>query len=70
MKYPTIVLSRSSYGLYKKQTNCICTIANSIYQIFEGDKVYLTSDYTKDEINKFIESLTSAKAFSKDTKFL
>ena len=64
MKYPTLGSVDPSVDLTKQQTSQVFTlIANSIYQIFEGDKVYLTSDYTKEEINKFIESL-SAKAFN------
>jgi len=69
MKYPTLGSVDPSTDFTKEQTNKVfALIANSIYQIFEGDKVYLTSDYTKDEINKFIESL-SAKAFSEIQNF-
>jgi predicted secreted protein/citrate lyase gamma subunit len=69
MKYPTLGSVDPSTNFTKEQTSQVfALIANSIYQIFEGDKVYLTSDYTKDEINKFIESL-SAKAFSEIQNF-
>ena len=69
MKYPTLGSVDPSTDFTKEQTNKVfALIANSIYQIFEGDKVYLTSDYTKDEINKFIESL-SAKAFTEIQNF-
>lgn len=69
MKYPTLGSVDPSTDFTKEQTNKVfALIANSIYQIFEGDKVYLTSDYTKDEINKFIESL-STKAFNEIQNF-
>ena len=69
MKYPTLGSVDPSTNFTKEQTSQVfALIANSIYQIFEGDKVHLTSDYTKEEINKFIESL-SAKAFSEIQNF-
>ena len=43
-------------------------IGNSIFQIYEGEKVYNASDYKKDELNKFIESLDS-KSFTKVQEF-
>src|SRR6056300_1663793 len=64
MKYPTLGSVDPSLDFTKEQTNKIFQlIANSIYQIYEGDKVYSTSDYTKEDLNKFIESL-SAKTFT------
>ena len=64
MKYPTLGSVDPSLDLSKEQTKQIFNLViNSIYQIYEGDKIYQTSDYTKEEINKFIESL-SAKAFN------
>jgi predicted secreted protein len=69
MKYPTLGSVDPSTNFTKEQTSQVfALIANSIYQIFEGDKVHLTSDYTKEEINKFIESL-SAKAFTEIQNF-
>jgi len=64
MKYPTLGSVDPSMDFTKEQTNKIFDlIANSIYQIYEGDKIYNTSDYTKEDLNKFIESL-STKAFT------
>jgi 4-hydroxyphenylpyruvate dioxygenase-like putative hemolysin len=34
-------------------------IANSIEQIYEGDKVYLAKDSTKKELDEFLENLTA-----------
>ena len=63
MKYPTLGSVDPSMDFTKEQTNKIFQlIGNSIYQVYEGDKVYNTTDYTKEELNKFIESL-STKAF-------
>jgi len=63
MKYPTLGSVDPSMDFTKEQTNKIFQlIGNSIYQIYEGDKIYNTTDYTKEELNKFIESL-STKAF-------
>ena len=39
-----------------------------IYQIFEGEKVHLAKDYTREELNKFVESLDS-KSFKKIQRF-
>jgi len=63
MKYPTLGSVDPSMDFTKEQTNKIFQlIGNSIYQVYEGDKIYNTTDYTKEELNKFIESL-STKAF-------
>ena len=63
MKYPTLGSVDPSMDFTKEQTNKIFQlIGNSIYQVYEGDKIYSTTDYTKEELNKFIESL-STKAF-------
>ena len=43
-------------------------LANTVYQVYEGDKIQSASDYTKDELNKFLESLDS-KAFKKINEF-
>jgi len=34
-------------------------VAGSIHEIYDGETVHKGSDYSKEEINKFIESLTS-----------
>jgi len=63
MKYPTLGSVDPSMDFTKEQTNKIFQlIGNSIYQIYEGEKIYNTTDYTKEDLNKFIESL-STKAF-------
>ena len=43
-------------------------LVSTIHQIYEGDKTHTPSDYTKEELNKFIESLDS-KAFKKINDF-
>ena len=63
MKYPTLGSVDPSLDFTKEQTNKIFDlIGKSIYQIYEGEKIYNTTDYTKEDLNKFIESL-SAKTF-------
>ena len=34
-------------------------IAGSVYEIYDGETVHKASDYSKEEMKKFIESLTS-----------
>jgi hypothetical protein len=34
-------------------------IGKSIYQIYEGENIYNATDYTKQELDKFIESLST-----------
>ena len=43
-------------------------IAGSIYEIYEGETVHKSNDYSKEEMNKFIESLSSDQ-FAKIQKF-
>ena len=34
-------------------------IANTVYEVYDGETVHKAADYTKEEMKKFIESLTS-----------
>ena len=43
-------------------------ISKGIYQIQEGENVHLASDYSKEEMDKFVESIPS-KAFKDIQKF-
>ena len=43
-------------------------LANTVHQVYEGDKIHNAGDYTKDELNKFLESLDS-KAYRKINEF-
>ena len=42
--------------------------SNSIHQIYEGEKIHSPADYSKEDLNKFVESLDS-KAFKSVNKF-
>ena len=43
-------------------------IADGIYQIFDGEQVHMAKDYSKEELDKFVESLDS-KSFKKIQRF-
>ena len=43
-------------------------IANCIHSIYEGEKNHAISDYSQDDLNKFIENL-DRKSFDKLNKF-
>ena len=69
MKYPTI----GSFDARIDSTNLKTSelfdvIAGSVYEIYDGETVHKASDYTKKEMNAFLESLTS-EHFQKVQKF-
>ena len=69
MKYPTIDSFDPSVDPSKLGTGQLFDmIAGSIYEIYEGETVHKSSDYSKEDMNKFIESLTSEQ-FAKIQKF-
>ena len=70
LKYPTLnsVDPTTDFSKGVKTETLFEIIGNSIFQIYEGEKVYNASDYKKDELNKFIESLDS-KSFAKVQEF-
>ena len=70
LKYPTLnsVDPTTDFSKGVKTETLFEIIGNSIFQIYEGEKVYNASDYKKDELNKFIESLDS-KSFTKVQEF-
>lgn len=69
MKYPTIDSVDPAVSAKTQQTEKLFDIIiNSIDTIFEGDKVMAATDYTKEELNKFVEQLDST-AFGKMQKF-
>ena len=69
MKYPTIDSVDPAVSAKTQQTDKLFDIIiNSIDTIFEGDKVMAATDYTKEELNKFVEQLDST-AFGKMQKF-
>ena len=70
LKYPTLgsVDPETNFN-GKTNTKVIFNIiSKSIYQIYEGEKIYNASDYTNDEMMKFIESLDT-KTFKKVQEF-
>jgi hypothetical protein len=70
MKYPTLGSVDTDIKLDQKVSAKVLfdIITKSIYQIFEGEKIYNASDYSKDEMTNFIESLDS-KTFLKVQEF-
>ena len=69
MKYPTIDSFDPSTDASKLGAKDLFDmIASTIYEIYEGETVHKASDYSKDEMNKFIESLSSDQ-FAKIQKF-
>ena len=69
MSYPTINSVDPTVDVKGMKTKQMFDLlANSIYQIYEGDKIHTPSDYSKKDLNKFIESLDS-KAFQKVNNF-
>ena len=69
MKYPTIDSVDPAVSAKTAQTDKLFDIIiNSIDSILDGDKVLPASDYSKEELNKFVEQLDST-AFSKMQKF-
>jgi hypothetical protein len=70
MKYPTLnsVDPAVDYSKAKQSKVLFDVIGKSIYQIYEGDKVYNATDYSQQELDKFVESLDS-KTFNSIQKF-
>ena len=69
MSYPTINSIDPTVDVKGMKTKQMFDLlVNSIYQIYEGDKIHTPSDYSKKDLNKFIESLDS-KAFQKVNNF-
>ena len=70
MSYPTInSVDPEDVGKKNMKTNTMFEIlANTVYQVYEGDKIQSASDYSKEELNKFLESLDT-KAFQKINEF-
>ena len=70
MKYQTInsVDPTIEYSKGASAKTLFGVIADGVYQIFEGDKVHMAKDYSREELDKFIESLDS-KSFKKIQRF-
>ena len=70
MKYPTInsVDPTIDYSKEASTKTLFGVIADGVYQIFEGEKVHMAKDYSREELDKFIESLDS-KSFKKIQRF-
>jgi len=70
MSYPTINSvdpeENNTKGMKTKQM--FDMLANTVYQVYEGDKIHAAGDYTKEEMHKFLESLDS-KAYRKINEF-
>ena len=69
MKYPTIDSFDPSVDATTLKTEQLFdVIAGSVYEIYDGETVHKASDYSKEEMNKFLDSLTSDH-FAKIQKF-
>ena len=70
MRYPTInsIDPTKNYAKGADSKTLFDVISKGIYQIQEGENVHLASDYSKEEMDKFVESIPS-KAFKDIQKF-
>ena len=70
MKYPTInsIDPTKDYSKGADSKVLFDMISKGIYQVFEGEKTHLAEDYSKEELDKFIESMPSV-AFKEIQKF-
>jgi hypothetical protein len=69
MKYPTLASVDPTKDYSKQDTKALFSvISDGIYQIIEGETIHQAKDYTKEELDKFIESISSA-SFKKIQKF-
>jgi len=69
MKYPTLASVDPTKDYSKGETKALFNvIGEGIYQIFEGEKGHMAKDYSKEELNAFVESLDS-KSFKKIQRF-
>ena len=60
MKYPTLDTFDPSVDATKLKTEQLFDIiANTVYEVYDGETVHKAADYTKQEMKNFIESLTS-----------
>ena len=70
MSYPTINSvdpeAGSKEGMKTKQM--FEMLANTVHQVYEGDKIHAAGDYSKAEMHKFLESL-DAKTYQKINNF-
>ena len=65
MKYPTIDSVDTSKNVKGMKTEQLFDmIAGCMHEIYDGDKVHSAKDYSKEELNKFLESL-DRKSFDK-----
>ena len=70
MSYPTInTVDPENVGKKGMKTQQMFDmLANTVHQVYEGDKIHAAGDYTKEELNKFLESLDNV-AFKKINEF-
>ena len=69
MKYPTLASVDPTKDYSKQDTKALFNIiGEGIYQIIEGETIHQAKDYTKKELDTFIESISSA-SFKKIQKF-
>ena len=58
MKYPTYTVMKEIMGnesIFEKKIRVIC---NCVDRVVNGDKVYTTKDFSKEELKEFVEALT------------
>ena len=58
LKYPSLKSVNNMFSGDIKLSETYEMIYNSIEQIYEGEKVYLSKDTSKEEIKEFIDGLT------------
>lgn len=60
MKYPTYAVMKDIKDEQSLLENKLYVITNCIDQIVQGDNVYSSKDYTKEELKEFVEGLTES----------
>ena len=68
MSYPTINSTNTIGAKGMKTQQMFDLLVSTIHQVYEGDKIHSPTDYTKEEMHKFIESLDS-QSYKKINEF-
>lgn len=68
LKYPTFTVMQEALDLKNDSDKIFYIVTNGIDKIYDEDTTYITSDYTKQEIQEFLESLPQ-NVFTKISEF-
>tara|TARA_B100001057_G_scaffold448510_1_gene488898 strand:+ start:1643 stop:2377 length:735 start_codon:yes stop_codon:yes gene_type:complete len=68
MKYPTIDSVDPKINVGKNTEKIFEMLASCVHEIFDGEKVFSASDYSKEDMHEFLENLDK-KSFEKVNRF-